>query len=133
MIHQARSLEQVADEKVLITTTAADGSVRGGVAVIKDHAACQFRAFALHRLGAESPQSPSAGLDAAERGTLLHHVLAQIWSQLKTKSTLDIISNEDLDALLMRSANEAIAHLRRERPAALAGRLGEIERRRLMR
>jgi ATP-dependent helicase/nuclease subunit B len=133
LIHQARRLEQVADEKVLITTAAADGSVRGGVAVIKDHAACQFRAFALHRLGAESPQSPSAGLDAAERGTLLHHVLAQIWSQLKTKSTLDIISNEDLDALLMRSANEAIAHFRRERPSALAGRLGEIEQRRLMR
>jgi probable DNA repair protein len=134
LIHDARRLEQLADDKVSLETPGtADGSIRGGVAVIKDHAACQFRAFALHRLGAESPESPSAGLGAAERGTLLHHVLAQVWRQLKTKNTLDIISNEDLDALLTRSADEAIAYLRRERPAALPGRLAEIEQRRLVR
>ncbi|HEY6044636.1 MAG TPA: PD-(D/E)XK nuclease family protein [Nitrosospira sp.] len=134
LIYRARRLEQITDDKVPVdTSTAGRGSVRGGVAVIKDHAACQFRAFALHRLGAQSPESPSAGLDAAERGTLIHHVLAQVWTQLKTKNTLDTIDDDDLEALLMRSANEAIARLGRDRPAMAAGRLMEIEQRRLVR
>ncbi|SEK45292.1 PD-(D/E)XK nuclease family protein [Nitrosovibrio tenuis] len=155
LIHQVRRLERVSDDKApaLIVapvapaageTNGADsprgsnaakmgGRVRGGVAVIKDHAACQFRALALHRLGAESPESPSAGLDAAERGTLIHHVLALTWSQLKTKDALDTISDDDLEALLMRAAKEAIARLRRDRPVAMSGRFAEIEQRRLMR
>jgi probable DNA repair protein len=141
LIHGARRLERIADDKApevpksLADTPGMAGvsSVPGGVAVIKDHAACQFRAFALHRLGAESPESPSAGLNAVERGTLVHHVLAQVWTQLKTKNALDTIGDDDLEALLMRSASEAIARLRRDRPAVAAGRLGEIEQRRLMR
>ena len=68
-----------------------------------------------------------------ERGILLHHVLAQAWSQLKTKSALDTIDDDDLEAMLMHAAEEAIARIRRDRPASLSGRFAEIEQRRLMR
>jgi len=72
-------------------------------------------------------------LGAAERGTLVHYVLAQVWRQLKTKATLDAISEDELVILLMRAANDAISRLRSDRPAAMSRRFAQIERTRLMR
>ena len=107
--------------------------IAGGTAVIKDQATCPFRALAMHRLGAEGTKTPRSGLDAMERGTLVHHMLAQVWSQLKTKSALDAIGDEDLEAMLMHAAEEAVARIQRTRPATLSARFAEIEQRRLVR
>jgi RecB family exonuclease len=68
-----------------------------------------------------------------ERGTLIHHVLAQAWEHLKTKNELDVVDDGRLDALLRNAAEEAIARIRRDRPTALSGRFAEIEQRRLVR
>jgi probable DNA repair protein len=113
--------------------TLSGGRVSGGTAVIKDQASCPFRAFAIHRLRAEGLKTPRAGLEAMERGTLVHYMLAQVWSQLKSKSALDAINNDDLEALLRQAAEEAMARIRRNRPATLAGRFAMIEQRRLIR
>jgi probable DNA repair protein len=130
-VHGLRELERSEDGKAPPLGEAA--AVGGGTAVIRDHAACPFRAFARHRLGAESLEVPHSGLDAMERGTLVHRVLAQAWAQLKTRSALDAISQADLDALLARAAEDAVARIRRERPTVLSGRFAEIEKRRLAR
>ena len=63
----------------------------------------------------------------------MHRVLAQVWPQLKTKSALDAIGGADLEALLERAAEEAIARIRRDRPTTLSGRFAEIEKQRLNR
>src|SRR5690606_37697686 len=81
---------------------------------------------------ATAPAAPHAGLDAAERGTLVHRVLAQAWMQLRTSAALAAISGADLDALLADAADAAMARIRRERPATLSGRFADIERRRLI-
>jgi probable DNA repair protein len=130
-VHDLRKLERSEDAKAPPLGAAA--AVSGGTAIIQDHAACPFRALARHRLGAEGLEAPHAGLDARERGTLVHRVLAQAWAQLRTRSALDAISDADLDALLMRAAADAIARIRRERPTVLSGRFAEIEKRRLVR
>ncbi|HEV2463206.1 MAG TPA: PD-(D/E)XK nuclease family protein [Acidobacteriaceae bacterium] len=52
----------------------------GGSEVLKDQAACPFRAFAVKRLRAETLNRREWGLSAAERGKLLHKVLERIWS-----------------------------------------------------
>ena len=62
--------------------------VGGGAAVLRDQAACPFRAFARHRLGARTLASPESGLDAIERGTLLHRVLSLLWTALQTHAQL---------------------------------------------
>jgi probable DNA repair protein len=130
-IHRTCRLERNRDSQAPpLGKTAA---VSGGTAVIKDHAACPFRAFARHRLGAESLETPHTGLDAMERGTLVHRVLAQAWAQLKTKSALDAINDADLEALLKQAARDAVARIRRERPTTLSGRFAEIEKQRLLR
>ena len=131
VVHAALKLESIIDsvapplDKTVV--------VRGGTAVIKDHAACPFRALALHRFGAASPQAPHTGLDALERGTLVHRVLAQVWAELKTSSALDAMGAAELEALLKKAAADAVARVKRDRPTTLAGRFAEIEKSRLVR
>lgn len=129
-VHGRRRLEQCDDhEAPPLGSVAAEG----GTAVIRDHAACPFRAFARHRLGAESLNAPHAGLDAMERGTLVHRVLAQVWAKLKTQSALEAIKEGKLDALIGTAAEDAVARIRRDRPTVLSGRFAGIEKRRIAR
>ena len=131
LIHAAARMETITD--AMAPAVATGEALRGGTAVITDQSACPFRAFALHRLDARQPEEPHAGLDAMERGILVHRVLATAWDKLKTSGKLDAITDADLDALLEAAAAEAVARVRRDRPATLAGRFADVERARLAR
>ncbi len=134
LIIQSCELEQIEDSQVLpLEQGIANQGIRGGTAVIKDYAACPFRAWAKHRLLIESLNVPHAGLNAMERGTLVHQVLAQLWSQLKTKDALDTTSDPDLEELLTSTADKAILQMQQYRPNALSGRFAQIEQWRLLR
>jgi ATP-dependent helicase/nuclease subunit B len=61
---------------------------RGGTAVLKNQAACPFRAFATHRLHATAPDEPEPGLNALARGSLMHAVMQAIWETLSEQSAL---------------------------------------------
>jgi probable DNA repair protein len=130
-IHRAAKVERLVDARA--PGFAADQPARGGARLIKNQAACPFRAFAVHRLGAESIESPHAGLDARERGVLLHRMLAAVWSGLRTKQALQALTGAALEALLARAADETIDGERHRRPATLSGRFADIERARLVR
>jgi probable DNA repair protein len=127
-IRRARRVERAPD---CVAPPLAYEAVAGGVAVLRDQAACPFRAAATHRLGAQALAPPHAGLDALERGTLVHRVLAYAWHELKTKHALDATPGPALEALLAGAAEEAIAWQRRDRPSTLAGRFAAVERTRL--
>jgi len=131
LIHAAARIESVHDE--LAPPLSTQAALAGGTSVIADQSACPFRAFARHRLAAASPEAPHAGLDALERGVLVHRVLASAWGQLKTKTRLDAVGAAELEALLARAADEAVARVKRDRPATLAGRFAEVEKGRLAR
>jgi ATP-dependent helicase/nuclease subunit B len=129
-IHAARIIMTDADDAApaLIGNTVAGA----GTALLKDQAACPFRAFARHRLHAVAPDAPHSGLDAAERGTLVHRVLAQAWMQLRDSATLLATDDRRLDDLLAAAAEGAVERIRRDRPTVLSGRFAEIEKRRLV-
>jgi probable DNA repair protein len=131
LIHAAARIEAIED--TIAPPLSAGAALSGGASVITDQSACPFRAFARHRLDARSPEAPHAGLDAMERGILVHRVLASAWSELKTKARLDAIGERELETLLAAAANEAVTRLQRERPATLAGRFAEVEKGRLLR
>ena len=135
-IHAAAALERVADgmAPALPSGGANVGGATsaGGTAVFRDQAACPFRAFAIHRLGARG-LDPVSSLGASDRGTLVHALLAEIWKELKSSATLAALSERDLQALIGAAADTAINSLRWRRPDALAGRLGQLERERLAR
>jgi probable DNA repair protein len=131
LIHAAAKIETLGD--ALAPAVGAGALLTGGAGILTDQAACPFRAYALHRLDAQSPEAPHAGLDAMERGILVHGVLASAWGEIKTKTRLDAIGEAELDALLARAAEEAVARVRRQRPATLSGRFAEVEKGRLAR
>ncbi len=105
----------------------------GGTGLFKDQAACPFRAFARRRLHSEPLETPRLGLDARDRGTLVHAMLAAVWKKLGTRDRLMAASPEDLGEILGACADEAIAHVRRYRADALSGRYAQLEHARLMR
>jgi len=97
--------------------------VRGGTRVLADQAACPFRAYARHRLRARELDSPEEGLDAMERGILIHRLMEEIWKEAKTSAAL----GTDLAPVIRRAAAAAVAELKIE------GRFADLERARLAR
>lgn len=51
---------------------------RGGAAVLEDQSLCPFRAWARHRLGLREARAIGRFPDAAERGTVVHEILATL-------------------------------------------------------
>jgi len=133
-IIQSCELERIEDDQAPpLDTEVAEQGIKGGTVVLKDYAACPFRAWARHRLRIANLEAPHTGLNAMERGVLVHQVLAQIWRQLKTKEALEAMADYDLDGMLERIAKEAVSEMQQARPIALSKRFAQIERRRLVR
>ena len=109
------------------------GARSGGTTLFRDQAACPFRAFARHRLGSDPLEAPVPGLDARDRGTLVHEMLALVWKSLESRERLAAAAAAQLEELLGACADQAIAKVKRYRSDVLAGRFGALERERLVR
>jgi probable DNA repair protein len=105
--------------------------VTGGSRVFANQAACPFRAFAEHRLGARPLDRLQVGLGPMRSGTLMHRALELLWRELETQQALLELDQADLRALVQRCAAEALAVQRRENPATLAERYADLESGRL--
>ncbi|MGE5639277.1 MAG: PD-(D/E)XK nuclease family protein [Clostridia bacterium] len=97
--------------------------IRGGTRVLADQAACPFRAFAHWRLSAKEMETPADGLDAADRGKLLHELMSRLWTQLRDSESLKGEVGPAIDA----ASAAAVKAL------GLEGRFAELERARLAR
>jgi probable DNA repair protein len=105
--------------------------VRGGSRVLGDQAACPFKAFATHRLGARPLERPQAGLDAARKGSLLHRVLERLWQDLRNQANLLALDDAALLGLLRGKIGEVLEEQRRRSPATFTERFRALEARRL--
>lgn len=112
-------------------TAPADQPIRGGTQLLKDQAACPFRAYANHRLQLLPAEPPRLGFDARERGTFSHLLLERFWSEVRS---LERLQNAD-DAQRDRWCQQAVdAVMQQHRPRMAApDRLWQIERQRLLR
>ncbi len=121
-----------------------DGALRGGTFLFKLQAACPFKAFAELRLGARALEEPEPGLNALERGQLVHRVLERIWERLKSHERL-LEETEDGLMQIIRSQvepevqrllgdrfrrNPRFAEIERTRLTAVIGEWMGVERRR---
>jgi RecB family exonuclease len=79
--------------------------------VLKLQAACPFRAFAETRLGSMQPELREPGLDARERGSLVHAVMENFWTGLASQSALRELPLPDRAELLERSIALAFERL----------------------
>jgi len=120
LIFKARKTISVEDSKA---PPFSGSKVRGGTRVLADQAACPFRAFARWRLAAEPLEEPAPGLDAMDRGSLVHALMSSLWGSLKDSKSL----TENLEPAITHAAAAAV------REFGLEGRVAELERTRLAR
>ena len=80
--------------------------LRGGARVLEAQAACGFRAFAEHRLWSTAIADGELGLDSAQRGTLVHRALEQIWKRIEGREQLRAMSSTERRRVL----DDAVEH-----------------------
>lgn len=107
---QAAPLADVAD----------DDHVPGGTAMVRNQSACPFRAFAVHRLQARELRPPRPGLNAMQRGELLHRSLELFWQQLPDQAALLAQDAQALAARIRRVSGQALQQLLHAQPLLLS-------------
>jgi ATP-dependent helicase/nuclease subunit B len=110
-----------------------DGRKNLPAAAIQSQSLCPFRAFASVRLQCRELSDSSMGLEAIDRGNLLHNAMQKLWNPegaIKNSATLKEMAPEALRAEVERAVQEACAKLEAETPWERA--FMQIERKRLI-
>ncbi len=71
--------------------------IRGGSALFSDQAACPFRAFVKHRMTTRELERAKPGVDARDRGNLVHQLLEAFWRETKDHQSLQALTDAGLD------------------------------------
>jgi len=85
--------------------------IRGGVKPLALQAECGFHAYGEMRLAAEKLEAPAPGVDARERGMLLHKALELIWIKLCDWFTLSATDDRLRKPMIHQSVEAAVVHV----------------------
>ena len=110
---------------------AAGDHVSGGTGLLKAQAICPAWAFYQYRLNARALKEPVEGLDAMDRGTLVHGVLELFW-QDKDSQYLKGLSAAAMQAALEQAADKVLAKFNEEHDAAFSEVFIQLEKERLV-
>lgn len=105
--------------------------ISGGSRLLQLQAACPFRAFAETRLGATALPTTAQGLDAIERGLLVHQCLEKLWQQLHTRDALLKLDDNELTKLIGSITTTVLNNFLQHWPLHHAEILLELEKHRL--
>ena len=83
--------------------------LRGGASVLKLQAACGFLAFAEMRLNSATVDSCELGLNAIERGNLVHRALESFWSVTQSQAELRLLTTEERHRRVSNAIDAAFA------------------------
>ena len=128
VLFQSRDLQTVDDRSQVLPAARASG----GTAILKDQAACPFRAYINHRLQAGIPEEPEPGLDASERGILLHHVLESVWLSLQGYAGLVGAGEAERERIVSAAVDSALEKMVWKKQESLTPKFRELERERLV-
>lgn len=131
VIHAAQDIEEQEDYQA--PPLAAGSVVSGGTSVLKQQAACPFRAFAEHRLGAKPLPVAEIGLSASERGQLLHAALEKVWHGLRCHESLCRAAAEEANEIVGKSVAAAIGDMAQRRQLTFTAKFIALEQDRLTR
>lgn len=131
LAYGARRAETFVDDRG--PALAAGANVRGGATLFKNQAACPFRAFAKHRLQAEALDEADVGLDALDRGNLVHRVLEKFWISLGSRDALAALDDVERVERVQQAVNEVVSAEAARRPHLFTTRFAAVERARLAR
>ncbi|WP_323844475.1 PD-(D/E)XK nuclease family protein [Microbulbifer magnicolonia] len=125
----ATALENVADNRLPPLAPADCERVRGGAAVLKAQALCPLNAQLRYRLGARGFVQPDIGLSPAERGNIVHQVLAEFWQQCGDVAHLRTMDEEHRRDQIDSSIENALRNVRKKHTHLPAGFWGMEEQR----
>lgn len=104
----------------------------GRVALVEAQANCPFQAYAAFRLKAEPWPQRSEGLTPAERGSLVHAMLAEFWQGLPDQEALLALEGDAWTARCEGAVHAALGLLTSRRWALLGDTIRNLERERLL-
>lgn len=108
--------------------------LRGGSAVLRAQALCPAWAFFQYRLGTKPLEEAVEGLDARQRGSLLHRALQHFWRHMVSGEHLQACSDDALAQAIAQAVAMALDdHDRDARTQPLGPRARRLEQGRLQR
>ncbi len=90
--------------------------LKGGTSIIQDQSHCPWRAYSRHRLGAREDNPNAQGLDAMNRGSIIHGALELMWQNTRSLANLRSMTEEARHQLVNRSV-----HIASQRFAFISG------------
>ncbi len=109
--------------------------MQGGSSVLTDQSQCPFRAFIRHRLQAKKLETEHIGLDARERGILLHKILEQCWDHpdlQRDQKNLKNLSDDSIRALAEFAVAAVVQTFQQSRTDRIGNRFAQNEQERLI-
>ncbi|MBF0186149.1 MAG: PD-(D/E)XK nuclease family protein [Magnetococcales bacterium] len=107
------------------------GAVSSGV--LKAQSLCPFQAYARYRLGAKGRSEPGIGLDAAQRGQLVHAALSQLWQAEAGEVQQGVAWSEQVAARIATAVEQALQQAVEQWPEPLHPFFRRLEQARLSR
>ena len=107
------------------------GHVSGGTGLLKAQAICPAWAFYQYRLYAKALKEPVDGLDAMDRGNLVHQVLEAFWDG-RDSAYLRALSDAEMQTVLDEAANKVLALFNQEHDEAFSAIFIQLEKERLV-
>lgn len=108
-------------------------AVGGGTALLRAQAICPAWGFYQYRLGAQALKTPSDGLDAMERGTLVHAALESFWQATGNSAALQAMEGAALQGAIIAAVARALTKFEESGTQALPPRTRLLEAARLQR
>ena len=103
----------------------------GGAALFQDQSQCPFRAFARHRLASRGLDNADIGTDAMQRGSLLHDLMQNVWSELRSQERLKAMGEAELETFIQARTQDLMQVYRKRYPLVYTQRFADIEAERL--
>lgn len=105
--------------------------IRGGSSILKNQSTCPFNAFAIHRLWAKEFEQPSIGLEAIDRGSIVHEILYRLWNQWQTSKVFLALNEQQLNDQLSTSIDAVLTEQATKNPILLGDNFKQLEKQRL--
>ena len=105
-------------------------TLKGGSQILKLQALCPFRAFAEIRLQAKPMPQQSLGLNAAQRGEIIHQILAYFWEDLRDQSALLALPSTILDHRIHAAIDKIFLNWQARYPKTLTPHYLKLEKKR---
>lgn len=109
-----------------------DGEVlRGGTSVLGNQARCPFRSYTLHRLQLRPLEPMVHGLQAYDRGNLVHRVLEMLWLAWREQAVLLALEDGERQRQIGEAVDAALDEFQRRAPQRLRAMMRSLEAQRL--